>query len=117
MDLQLTHESTIALLLNQDNFENIAAARTNEENYRLFFRRGFGIFINFCVIAAGWTAIVSANIYQASIVSTLASYVSSLSSVGNFITPVVVSLVNVIVPTCTFAITEFEQVFLYYFIY
>ena len=56
-DLRLATESSLSLLLDQENIAARVNARTEEEKWNLFFRRAGGLTVNIILIIASWTIV------------------------------------------------------------
>eukprot|EP00741_Cyanophora_paradoxa_P001699 tig00000498_g1649.t1 len=96
------------LVLNNSQLEARIAARTREERTRLFARKVVGSLLVGVLILLGSGLVLLLTIFNTRITASLAA--SSLpSGVASFVTPVVVNIVNAIVPFLIVQITKYEQ--------
>ncbi|CDW85244.1 UNKNOWN [Stylonychia lemnae] len=77
--------------------------RSRSDKLKLLCRRITTFIISFMILCIGWTAIVGANLYETEIIA----YFKEISA--NFIPSLVVTFVNIVIPTALQKVTTYEQ--------
>lgn len=96
-------------LLTDEAVQNIKQARTKKEKYMLYARRTIGIFLNIIFVVLSWYAILRIIEDSTSIITVANKSLSIPLSVATFVPTMLLTLVGLVLPSITFAITDFEK--------
>ncbi|CDW90011.1 UNKNOWN [Stylonychia lemnae] len=96
-------------LLKEDEVKKAIASRTKQEKFKLFLRRLISFLVNIAVIGGGWYAIYTVNVRQDEIETKLVDFQSWLKYVADFVAPLCLSFINIILPSITNQLIQLEK--------
>ena len=88
-------------LLKEEEVRKSIASRSKNEKCKLLFRRIISFLVNISIIGGGWYAIYTVNIKQEYIEEKLVGFQSWLSYVSDFVGPLCLSFINILLPIIT----------------
>jgi magnesium-transporting ATPase (P-type) len=96
-------------MIKEEQIKSVIKNRSRAKKLELLISRIVLFILNIAVMGGCWVAIYCVNAYQIDIATYMKSKYSWLKSVGDFIAPVCLSVINLVLPIITNIIISLER--------